>query len=120
MGPNPAATFRAVGAETGRTTPEQIPATLSPGQALVWFRGRHEPAFRVRAASPRGEHRRHVRKYAAGDLGPEGSFHFRGPEGRLNLGAQNRALSGMETENAASPAAEPRRTDHAGGPTRRE
>jgi hypothetical protein len=61
-----------------------------------------------------------VRKYAAGDLGPEGSFHFRGPEGRLNLGAQNRALSGMETENAASPAAEPRRTDHAGGPTRRE
>jgi hypothetical protein len=35
------------------------------------------------------EHQRHRRKYAAGDLGAEESFYFRGPEGRLNLRAQN-------------------------------
>jgi hypothetical protein len=42
------------------------------------------------AVSPsRVERRRHLRKYAAGDLGPDKSFYFRGPEGRLNLRAQN-------------------------------
>jgi hypothetical protein len=34
-------------------------------------------------------HRRHVRKYAKGDLGTEKSFYFRSPDGRLNLRAQN-------------------------------
>jgi Family of unknown function (DUF5752) len=35
------------------------------------------------------ERQRHVRKYAEGELGPELSFYFRGPEGKLNLRAQN-------------------------------
>jgi hypothetical protein len=43
-------------------------------------------------ARPRGATRRHRRKYAAGDLGPERSFWFRGPDGRLNLRAQNLAI----------------------------
>jgi hypothetical protein len=30
-----------------------------------------------------------VRKYAAGELGPDKSFYFRGPEEKLNLRAQN-------------------------------
>jgi len=33
--------------------------------------------------------RRHTRKYATGELPPERSFYFRGPEGKLNLRAQN-------------------------------
>jgi hypothetical protein len=33
--------------------------------------------------------RRHKRKYAAGELGEDKSFYFRGPEGKLNLRAQN-------------------------------
>ena len=31
---------------------------------------------------------RHKQKYAAGDMGPD-SFYFRGPEGKLNLKANN-------------------------------
>jgi len=41
---------------------------------------------------PRAEHKRHVRKYAEGELAPERSFYFRGPDGRLNLRAQNLRL----------------------------
>jgi hypothetical protein len=44
---------------------------------------------RVRAVSPATERRRHQRKYAQGDLGPDRSFIFRGPEGKLRLKAQN-------------------------------
>ncbi|HSC16753.1 MAG TPA: hypothetical protein VLI71_16610, partial [Gammaproteobacteria bacterium] len=33
--------------------------------------------------------RRHTRKYAVGQLPPDRSFYFRGPEGKLNLRAQN-------------------------------
>jgi hypothetical protein len=43
----------------------------------------------MRALIPKAERRRHVRKYSAGELGPDRSFHFRGPDGRLNLRAQN-------------------------------
>ena len=38
------------------------------------------------------ERRRHRRKYAAGELPPERSFFFRGPQGKLNLRAQNLLL----------------------------
>src|SRR5207302_921876 len=34
----------------------------------------------------------HLRKYAEGELPPERSFYFRGPEGKLNLRAQNLIL----------------------------
>ena len=35
------------------------------------------------------ELRRHKRKYAAGQLGEDKSFYFRGPQGKLNIRAQN-------------------------------
>jgi hypothetical protein len=47
---------------------------------------------RVRIHAPRQHLRRHTRKYAEGELGENRSFYFRGPEGRLNLRAQNLAL----------------------------
>jgi hypothetical protein len=37
----------------------------------------------------RSAHRRHIRKYAEGELPPDRSFYFRGPEGELNLRAEN-------------------------------
>ncbi len=46
----------------------------------------------LRAFPPRSDHKRHVRKYAEGELGPDVSFYFRGPDGRLNLRAQNLSL----------------------------
>jgi HAD superfamily hydrolase (TIGR01484 family) len=66
--------------------------TLEAGEALVWVRHAQEPPFRMRAAPSRADRRRHVRKYAEGELGEDKSFYFRGPEGRLNLRAQNLQL----------------------------
>jgi hydroxymethylpyrimidine pyrophosphatase-like HAD family hydrolase len=40
-------------------------------------------------AQPAADRQRHRRKYAEGELGKDNSFYFRGPEGRLNLRAQN-------------------------------
>jgi hypothetical protein len=37
----------------------------------------------------KAERKRHRRKYAEGELEPERVFYFRGPEGKLNLRAQN-------------------------------
>ena len=65
---------------------------LEPGEALVWSRASGEPPFRLRIAPPRGERRRHLRKYAEGDLGEDKSFYFHGPDGKLNLRAQNLML----------------------------
>jgi HAD superfamily hydrolase (TIGR01484 family) len=69
------------------TVPEVMPER---GQALAWFRGSDPFLFRCRM--PVTERRRHVRKYAAGELGPDKSFYFRGPELKLNLRAHNLEL----------------------------
>jgi hypothetical protein len=39
--------------------------------------------------SGKAERRRHVRRYAEGEMSAEQSFYFRGPESKLNLRAQN-------------------------------
>ena len=42
--------------------------------------------------APQTKRRRHERKYATGELGEDKSFYFRGPEGALNLRANNLSL----------------------------
>jgi hypothetical protein len=64
---------------------------LEGGEALRWSTSDPEGVTRFRITPSRQERRRHVRKYAQGDMG-EYSFHFRGPEGKLNLKAQNLTL----------------------------
>ncbi len=61
-------------------------------RSLVWRR--HPPAEPswFRAPLPRGEHRRHQRKYVEGELRPDIHFYFRGPGGKLRLRAQNLAM----------------------------
>lgn len=46
----------------------------------------------VTGAKPGRKQQRHVRKYAAGDLGEDNSFYFCGPDGALHLRAQNLAI----------------------------
>jgi HAD superfamily hydrolase (TIGR01484 family) len=58
----------------------------------AWFVRIGAPPVRFRAAEPTAARRRHQRKYAEGELGEDKSFYFRGPEGRLNLRAQNLEL----------------------------
>ncbi|WP_406698397.1 HAD-IIB family hydrolase [Singulisphaera sp. Ch08] len=76
---------------SGRRSPLG-PITLEPRETLAWPIGAAIDPFRLRSEPPRLERRRHSRKYAEGDLGPDHSFRFRGPEGKLNLRAQNLIL----------------------------
>lgn len=65
---------------------------LQADEAIVWFRAGHQAPVRMHPASPKQESARHRRKYAEGSLGEDISFYFRGPEGKLNLRAQNLML----------------------------
>jgi len=62
---------------------------LDRGEALIWFRDENRLIPEVKVEPARKEHLRHRRKYAEGELEPEWCFYFRGPEGALNLRAQN-------------------------------
>jgi hypothetical protein len=73
----------------GAGPPEIEQTKLEAGEALVWFPEESPRPLRVQIAPSRTERRRHTRKYAEGELGPDRSFYFRGPEGKLNLRAQN-------------------------------
>src|SRR6266700_2528727 len=86
-------TLRAFGEAVGAPPPATLPGTAGPGAALLWRRRpeARDPVW-VRTLAPKSEHRRHVRKYATGELGEDKSFYFRGPAGQLNLRAQNLAL----------------------------
>jgi hypothetical protein len=64
---------------------------LERGEALFWDR-RSAAVRRVRTIWPRAQRLRHSRKYAEGELGEDKSFYFRGPDGNLNLRAQNLIL----------------------------
>jgi hydroxymethylpyrimidine pyrophosphatase-like HAD family hydrolase len=59
------------------------------GHALVWFTKRQGPPLLVKTRVAKSERRRHRRNYAQGELSPEQSFYFRGPQSNLNLRAQN-------------------------------
>jgi hydroxymethylpyrimidine pyrophosphatase-like HAD family hydrolase len=62
------------------------------GQALVWFARRDSSTpILMEPRLAKSERRRHRRNYAEGELSPEQSFYFRGPESKLNLRAQNLA-----------------------------
>ena len=58
----------------------------------AWLVRAGDQPVAFRSTEPSSERRRHRRKYAEGELGEDRSFYFRGPEGRLNLRAQNLEL----------------------------
>jgi hypothetical protein len=89
VGEAPDRTIREFCQAIGLTPPQADATPLDQGEVLAWWcRGAARPA-KVRTEPPRAERHRHSRKYAEGELGPERSFHFRGPEEKLNLRAQN-------------------------------
>jgi HAD superfamily hydrolase (TIGR01484 family) len=99
IGPEPAAVIQEVNEGTGKSwsavasggdaSPE--PAARN-GQMLVWQLPESNPPTRVTLEPAKAVLRRHKRKYACGELGEDKSFYFRGPEGKLNLRAQNLTL----------------------------
>ncbi len=86
----------AVGRDAERTIEEATGADLQStiawrpeSQALFWKHDTPHVATVIETLPPESTKRRHRRKYAAGNLAPEKSFFFRGPDAKLNLRAQN-------------------------------
>ncbi len=83
---------RSFGAATG-VNPPQFPAPqLETGDFWLWKIQPPPQVTRCRGIKSHREHQRHRRKYAEGQLPPDRSFYFRGPDCRLNLRAQNLIL----------------------------
>jgi HAD superfamily hydrolase (TIGR01484 family) len=68
------------------TTPE-VGSDLD--YAIAWWITRDDDPFTIIPGGCDLEHRRHHRKYAEGDMGPERSFYFRGPDGTTSLQAES-------------------------------
>jgi len=62
---------------------------LAPGEALLWSKSAGAAPLQLKLEPSKLEHRRHLRKYAEGELPEDRSFFFRGPEGKLKLRAAN-------------------------------
>jgi len=92
IGQKPGDTLQRFSDTVGEQAPRINPTTLQAGEAVGWFRDSNKPPFTFQSARPRSERRRHRRKYAEGELTPDLCFYFRGPEGKLNLKAQNLAM----------------------------
>ncbi len=92
LGANPDATLRMFTKAIGTTSPSTELTELKSGEAFMWSRFQLAAPFRLLIAPSQMERRRHRRKYAEGELPPDRSFYFRGPDGALNLRAQNLVL----------------------------
>ena len=88
VGREPERTIRSFAEGLGIRPPATGTVELEQGEVLAWSRPAGEP-YRFRVTPPHGERMRHRRKYAEGELPPDRSFFFRGPDGRLKLRAQN-------------------------------
>jgi HAD superfamily hydrolase (TIGR01484 family) len=91
VGSDPAATLRSFCGAVGKDPPEMHDGPIERGLAYLWER-RERRFRRVHINEPRQHLRRHTRKYAEGELGEDRSFYFRGPDGVLNIRAQNLRL----------------------------
>jgi len=92
LGESPGAVLEGLASRLGGPAPAPGRAEIRPGEALVWTRRDGGSVVRARILPGRAERKRHVRKYAEGELPAERSFFFRGPRGALNLRAQNLML----------------------------
>ncbi|MBV8532071.1 MAG: HAD-IIB family hydrolase [Candidatus Eremiobacteraeota bacterium] len=74
--------------------PIELPAS-SPAieaQAVIWRSDKAGVEMLADVYPPASKKQRHRRKYAVGALAPEKSFFFQGPDGKLNLRANNLTL----------------------------
>jgi hypothetical protein len=90
IGAAPGETMAEFAKSVGEKAPKVNQEPLETGEAIVWRR-RHGTANRIHTITPVTERKRHIRKYATGDLDKH-SFWFRGPEQKLNLKAQNLSM----------------------------
>lgn len=62
---------------------------LEPGEAILWKVKDGKEPFKFQSNPSKSHRKRHIRKYAEGELGPDRSFYFRGAANKLNLRAEN-------------------------------
>lgn len=89
VGKAPMETFRAFAHAVEIPGPSGPEVELETGETLLWFPRETAAPIRVRSVVGKEQRRRHRRQYAEGQLSPQQSFYFRGPENKLNLRAQN-------------------------------
>jgi HAD superfamily hydrolase (TIGR01484 family) len=91
IGSNPAAVIAQFCAGAGKDLrPSLLPEPPhEAGEVIAWWFCETPQPVKVKLEPAKAELRRHRRKYEAGELGEDKSFYFRGPEGKLNLRAQN-------------------------------
>jgi len=91
VGSNPASVIDQFNVGSGRALqpPSLVQPPRKPGDVIVWPFIESAPPACVSVEPAKAELQRHKRKYATGELGEDKSFYFRGPEGKLNLRAQN-------------------------------
>lgn len=88
VGPHPRQTMEGFARQTGHSLSWPDDLGFEPMRTVAWFPKAGEAPFSVGVIPPLRDRIRHRRKYAAGDMRYH-SFYFRGPDGRLNLRAQN-------------------------------
>jgi len=89
VGTEPGKTLETFSKALGVAPPRVRTGELDVGTLIGWWYRQATPPFLFRSIPPQAERRRHIRKYAAGELRPDRSFYFQGPEGKLNLRAHN-------------------------------
>ena len=91
IGPNPSGVIAQFSAGAGKDLrPTSLPEPpQETGEIIVWCFCESQQPVKVKVEPAKAELRRHRRKYESGELGEDKSFYFRGPEGKLNLRAQN-------------------------------
>jgi hypothetical protein len=92
VGDTPREMLAAFAERTGRAAPLFTEGALPKGEALFYRPSESNEPRRFRPLPPKLARHRHRRKYAAGELGEDKSFYFRGPEQKLNLRASNLQL----------------------------
>lgn len=87
VGPSPEATFARFADKAGARPPRVEEGEPGPGELYIWDR-KAARALKVRCAPCRADRLRPAPRHVEGELPPERSFYFRGPQRRLNLRAQ--------------------------------
>jgi hydroxymethylpyrimidine pyrophosphatase-like HAD family hydrolase len=89
VGSEPEKTLGVLAQALGMDAPAGPNQKLEPNEGVVWCVKTAKPPFVAKLCIAKSERRRHLRKYAEGELGPDRSFYFRGPHNKLNLKAHN-------------------------------
>ncbi len=90
VGTQPREMLEKFAAACGAPRTFEIDRPLEAGEAFFWQI--NKDPVRIKVTPPHTERRRHLKKYAEGDVGPEKSFYFKGPKKQLNLRVQNLIL----------------------------